>query len=88
MAELVDALDSKSSSGNRVRVRFPPSVLSLAGVMKLVDMHVSEACAFGRAGSTPASGTQNKSLIEAIRLGFFYFTVFSSSYLFFRLSKV
>ncbi len=27
VAELVDALDSKSSSGNRVRVRFPPSVL-------------------------------------------------------------
>ena len=26
MAELVDALDSKSSSGNRVRVRFPPRV--------------------------------------------------------------
>ena len=27
VAELVDALDSKSSSGNRVGVRFPPSVL-------------------------------------------------------------
>ena len=26
VAELVDALDSKSSSGNRVRVRFPPRV--------------------------------------------------------------
>ena len=26
VAELVDALDSKSSSGNRVGVRFPPSV--------------------------------------------------------------
>ncbi len=28
VAELVDALDSKSSSGNRVGVRFPPSVLN------------------------------------------------------------
>ena len=27
VAELVDALDSKSSSGNGVRVRFPPRVL-------------------------------------------------------------
>jgi hypothetical protein len=26
VAELVDALDSKSSDGNIVRVRFPPSV--------------------------------------------------------------
>ena len=26
VAELVDALDSKSSSGNRVWVRFPPKV--------------------------------------------------------------
>ena len=28
VAELVDALDSKSSSSNRVGVRFPPSVLT------------------------------------------------------------
>ncbi len=59
MAELVDALDSKSSSGNRVGVRFPPSVLSKrfftgraslflfkrhAAVAELVDAHVSGAC--------------------------------------------
>ena len=32
VAELVDALDSKSSSGNRVGVRFPPSVLQITTV--------------------------------------------------------
>ena len=31
MAELVDALDSKSSDSNVVRVRFPPSVQMIAG---------------------------------------------------------
>lgn len=30
VAELVDALDSKSSDSNIVRVRFPPLVLSLS----------------------------------------------------------
>ena len=85
VAELVDALDSKSSSGNRVRVRFPPSVLCSFGsiffipnealksvggliflpnnppalcelrrknaeVVKLVDTHVSGACAFTSVG--------------------------------------
>gem|GEM_PF-3169649 len=30
---------------------------TFAEVMKLVDMHVSGTCAFGRAGSTPAFGT-------------------------------
>jgi hypothetical protein len=33
VAELVDALDSKSSSGNRVRVRFPPRVQKQFGVL-------------------------------------------------------
>ena len=34
MAELVDALDSKSSSGNRVWVRFPPEVLNVMIIFK------------------------------------------------------
>ena len=65
VAELVDALDSKSSSGNRVWVRAPPSVrIELyfrssypARVAELVDAHVSGACAFGRGGSSPPPGT-------------------------------
>lgn len=31
VAELADAQDSKSCPGNRVRVRFPPSAINLAG---------------------------------------------------------
>jgi hypothetical protein len=57
VAELVDALDSKSSEGNFVWVRVPPLVQLLAEVVKLVDTHVSEACDASRAGSSPAFGT-------------------------------
>lgn len=47
---MVDALDSKSSIGNYVWVRVPPSVPQLftfyrySGMVELVDTQVSEAC--------------------------------------------
>ena len=111
MAELVDALDSKSSSGNRVRVRFPPSVLCSFGsiffipnealksvggliflpnnppalcelrrknaeVVKLVDTHVSGACAFTSVGvRVPPSA-------HLISQGFMSFREFMNPFLF------
>ena len=38
VAELVDALDSKSSSGNGVRVRFPPRVLGKSDYQLIVRL--------------------------------------------------
>ena len=40
VAELVDALDSKSSFGNKVWVRFPPEVLNFNFIqIKITNIH-------------------------------------------------
>ncbi|GEM_PF-3125206 len=47
MAELVDALDSKSSSGNRVWVRFPLRVLTKRLTCYVLAFFVSARVLFG-----------------------------------------
>ena len=79
VAELVDALDSKSSSGNRVWVRFPPRVRikSLAIDVRLFALDVGSLSteAVAQVG-IPTPGTSKSLAIDA---GLFAFGVGSLS---------